>query len=138
MSMPNPYNKYLQTQVQTAPPEQLVTMLYDGAIRFGMQSIEAIRRNDAAAAHTDLLKVQNILHELIVSLNSDAGEIAEQLYQLYDYLLRRSMEANVKKDAAIVEEVLQFLRELRGTWAEAIILARRQQLRAGVGDGGNF
>lgn len=135
MNMPNPYSQYRQTQIQTAPPEQLVMMLYDGAIRFGLQAVESIKANDLAAASNSLVRVQDILNELMLSLNSDAGEIADQLHQLYDYFLRRTIEANLKKDAAIVEEVLQFLRELRSTWAEAMTLARHQTLRAGVGDG---
>lgn len=134
MTTPNPYGQYRQTQVRTAPPEQLVLMLYDGAIRFGLQSIESMKVNDTVGSHSNLIKVQNILNELMLSLNSDAGEITDQLRLLYDYMQRRAVEANLKKDVAIVEEVLQFLRELRSTWAEAMALARHQTLRAGVGD----
>lgn len=138
MSMHNPYSQYRQTQIQTAPPEQLVLMLYDGAIKFATQSIESIKNNDISAAHQTLVRVQDIVNELMLSLNSDAGEIADQLHMLYDYLYRRAVEANIKKDVEIVEEVVRFLRELRVTWAEAILIARQQQLKVGVGDGSNF
>lgn len=135
MSMPNPYSKYRQTQVQTASAEQLILMLYDGGIRFGLQAVELINTGNMNAAHKALVRMQDIISELMLSLNGDAGEISEQLHHLYDYLHRRAVEANLHKDVAIVEEVLRFLRELRSTWAEAMLLAR-QRLRVGVGDGG--
>jgi flagellar protein FliS len=137
VSTVNPYNQYRQTQIQTAPPEQLVLMLYDGAIRFALQSIESINAKDPEAANNWLIRVQDIVSELRTALDSRAGEVATQLDFLYDYLYRRTVEANVKKDVEIVEEVVHFLRELRSTWAEAIQIARQQQLRYGVGDGGS-
>ncbi len=130
--MPNPYAKYRQTQVQTAAPEQLVLMLYDGAIKFCLQGKECIENKDVAGANAALTRVQDIISELQFSINDEAGEIAQQLSLLYDYLYRRALDANLTKDVTIIEEIVHMVRELRATWVEAIKLARHQ---AGAADG---
>lgn len=130
----NPYNQYRQTQIMTAPPEQLTLMLYDGAIRFCLQAQEQITAKDVAGANNSLVRVQDIISELMLGVNQGAGEIAVQLTLLYDFLYRRAVDANIKKDVAIIDEILGLVRDMRSTWAEAILLARQQQARAGVGD----
>lgn len=130
--MPNPYAKYRQTQVQTAAPEQLILMLYDGAIRFSLQGKECIEQKDNSGANAALIRVQDIISELQFSVTAEAGEIAEQLSLLYDYLYRRALDANLAKDVAIIDEIVTMVRDLRSTWVEAIMLARRQ---VGAADG---
>ncbi len=130
--MPNPYAQYRQTQVQTAAPEQLVLMLYDGAVKFAAQAKEHIAVKNMEAANSALIRVQDIFSELQASINDDAGEIAQQLSLLYDYLYRRALDANLAKDVAIIDEIVTMVRDLRSTWVEAIMLARRQ---VGAADG---
>ncbi len=125
-ALPNPYSQYRQTQVQTASAEQLVLMLYDGAIRFSLKAGDCIARKDMTEANNALIRVQEIIDELMIGVNPQAGQIAEQLTLMYDYLQRRATEANLKKDPAVVQELLRFFREMRSTWAEAIALARHQ------------
>ena len=131
--MPNPYAQYRQTQVQTAAPEQLIVMLYDGAIKFCLQAKECIANKDMSGANAALIRVQDIISELRFSVNDDAGEIAKQLSMLYDYLYRRALDANLGKDVAIIDEIVNMVRDLRSTWVEAIMLARRHV--AGAADG---
>lgn len=131
--MPNPYAQYRQTQVQTAAPEQLIVMLYDGAIKFCLQAKECIAKKDMAGANKALIRVQDIISELQFSINDEAGEIARQLRLLYDYLYRRALDANLGKDGDIIDEIVNMVRDLRSTWVEAIMLARRQA--AGAADG---
>ncbi|NLY53579.1 MAG: flagellar export chaperone FliS [Firmicutes bacterium] len=130
--MLNPYAKYRQTQVQTAAPEQLILMLYDGAIKFSLLAKESIEKKDMVAANSALIRVQDIISELQFAVNEDAGEIAQQLALLYDYMYRRAIDANLSKDVAIIDELVGMVRDLRSTWVEAITLARRQ---AGAADG---
>ncbi|NLW17857.1 MAG: flagellar export chaperone FliS [Firmicutes bacterium] len=130
--MPNPYAQYRQTQVQTAAPEQLIVMLYDGVIKFGLKAKECIANRDMAGANAALIRVQDIISELQLSINDEAGEIAQQLRSLYDYFYRRALDANLAKDVAIIDEIVNMVRDLRSTWVEAIMLARRQ---AGAADG---
>jgi flagellar protein FliS len=118
MALPNPYQQYRQQQVNTATPDKLLIMLYDGAIRFCSQAKMAIENKQFEQSHVNLTKAQNIIVEFMTTLNMDY-EISQNLYSLYDYLYNRLVEANIKKDTAIIDEVVGFLTDLRKTWAEA-------------------
>ena len=116
----NPYAQYQQTQIETAPPERLLLMLYDGAIRFGNTAKLAIQNKDTQGANNYCIKVQNILTELMVTLRMDVGgDIAQNLFDLYEYMIQRMVQANVNKDPQPVEEVVGHLKELREAWAQA-------------------
>jgi flagellar protein FliS len=95
-------------------------MLYDGAIKFLNLANDAISKKDISASNNNIIKAQNIITELMVSLNMEVGEIAKNLYSLYDYMNRRLIQANIKKDPQIVNEVKGMLVELRETWDQAI------------------
>ncbi len=114
----NAYDQYRKIAVLTARPEKLLLMLYDGLVIDLIKAKQAIGQHDPATAHTYLIKGQDILTELIRTLNMKY-EISTNLYQLYDYLRQRLIRANVKKDAAIIEEVLKIVTGLRATWADA-------------------
>ncbi|HPT83788.1 MAG TPA: flagellar export chaperone FliS [Limnochordia bacterium] len=118
------YQMYRQTQVSTASPGELVLMLFDGAIRFARQAQEHIERGELEAANSKLIRVQDIVSELNLSLDLSAGEIAHNLQQLYTYIYDRLVEANVKKDTAIIDEALKLLVELRDTWEQVVSQTR--------------
>lgn len=111
-------NKYRDYSVQTASPAQLLIMLYDGAIRFCRAGIAAIQENDYETANTNLCKVQDIINEFIITLDKQSP-VAGQLLPLYEYWNQRLIEANVKKDTAPAEEVLEYLVEMKETWIQA-------------------
>ncbi|MGO4692885.1 flagellar export chaperone FliS [Paenibacillus sp. FSL A5-0031] len=111
-------NKYLQNTVQTATPGQLLIMLYDGAIRFCRQGIEAIREQRYSDANTSLLRVQDIVSEFVITIDR-SNPISENLLHLYEYFNMRLIEANMKKDVEPVEEVLSHLIDLKETWIQA-------------------
>jgi len=111
-------NMYQKTAAQTASPEKLLLMLYDGAIKHTKAALKGLHDCRNEDAHVHLLKVQEILEELIISLNMDY-EISKHLRSLYEYFISKLVEANVSKDTAGVELVLDFLSELRETWAQA-------------------
>src|SRR5690606_5432148 len=94
----------------------LVVMLYDGAIRFVGQGIAAIERSEMEEAHRNLVRAQDIIAELNRALDPQAGEVAANLEQLYDYMHRRLAEGNMRKDTAPLQEVMGLLRELRDAW----------------------
>ena len=125
----NPYQQYRATKVETAGSADLVVMLYQGAVRFIRQGLEALERGDAKAAHERLVRAQDIVVELTGSLNhEDGGEIARQLSGVYEYCFRQLVAANVKKDAAPAREVLGILRDLGTAWQE--VAARQRQAQA--------
>lgn len=123
--MHNAAQAYQKNQVTTATPGELTLMLYSGAIRFVKQAKTAIEEKDMEKAHHSNMRVQDIINELIVSLDRQYP-IAEQFLTMYDYLLHRVREANIKKDVEILDEVEDLFTQFRDTWKEAMILAKKQ------------
>ncbi len=121
---PNPamYNKgaqaYLQTQVQSRTPVELVVMLYDGAIAFLGQARDAMGVGDMVAKRHALSRGVAIVQELQHMLNLDAGgEVAERLDGLYTYILGRCYEANAQREMSGLDESIRLLTPLRDAWA---------------------
>jgi flagellar protein FliS len=120
------YEQYRQTSIQTAPPEQLIVMLYDGAIRSLEQAKLAIQAGkDPSDA---IAKAQDIFAELAASLNLSAGEIAGNLAQLYNFWIQRLFQAQIHREATMVDEVNTMVRDLREAWAT--IAAQQRRLEA--------
>jgi flagellar secretion chaperone FliS len=124
--MNNPYKSYQQNSVNTASPGELTLMLYNGCLKFITLAKRAIHNKNVAEKNTNLIKAQNIIHEFMVTLNMDV-KVSSELMTMYDYLHRRLIEANVKSDLAILEEVEGLVTELRDTWKQVIQLNRQQQ-----------
>ena len=116
----NPYQQYHEANIESASQGKLLLMLYDGAIRFLVQAQVAMEQQRWADAHKFNLRAQDIITELIVSLNYDAGDIAKNLYQLYDYMNWRLVNSNIKRDVNGVKEIVGHLRTLREAWVEAV------------------
>ncbi len=119
----NVANKYLENKVMTSSPQELTLMLYDGAIRFCTKAITSIDEKDMSEAHNAIIKTENIIEEFIINVDKNM-EIGKNLFQLYDYMYRRLVEANMKKEKEILLEVQGMLKELRETWKEAMDLAK--------------
>lgn len=109
------FNQYRQTAIQTAPQEQLVVMLYDGAVRFLEQAKVALQ--EGRDASEPMTRAQDIIVELASSLNRSAGEVADNLARLYDFWIQWLLQAQIRRDAGKVEEVLTMVRELREAWS---------------------
>jgi flagellar protein FliS len=127
--VPNTNDKtkeYLKTQIQTASREQLVLMLYDGAIRFSDQARDKIVASDFEGAHELLIRAQNIVLELLYALDrKTGGDVAENLASLYTYCYNRLVEANVHHVPEKVNESNSVLKGLREAWAQAIETLRK-------------
>jgi flagellar protein FliS len=116
----NAYQQYQEANLETASQGKLLLMLYDGAIRFLTQAHQAMEGKKYQDAHHFLIKAEDILTELMSCLKMDVGEIATNLFRLYEYLNWRLIQANIKRDPSMILEVQRHLRELRDAWAEAI------------------
>lgn len=113
-------HRYRKTQIETATPPQLVLMLYEGAIRFCDRAFEAMKVQDLEAQNENLIKVQNILGELLAALNQEAGgELAVNLRRIYLYLIEQLVLANLYDKQDTVVHVRDMLQSLRDAWAEA-------------------
>lgn len=119
----NPYRAYRQNQVETASPPQLILMLYNAAIVSVKLAQTGLEEKDIAKTHTNTVKAQDIINELMNSLDIEQGDIAGNLYLLYEYMLFRLVDANLKKERQPLAEVEDMLTELRDTWSKAIQIA---------------
>jgi flagellar protein FliS len=113
-----PTSAYKESAVLTAPPEQLVLMLYDGIHRFLFQATVAMRGGDYVLTNTKLQRAEAIIDELIATLDHDAGEVADKLNAIYLYSRRTLGECRVEKSPEKIEHVQGLIRELRDAWAQ--------------------
>ena len=115
------YAAYRQTTIDTADQGKLILIAYDVAINNCKLAIEKFGSHEMLEERTKhLFKAQDAITELLSALRMDVGEIAHNLYRLYDYMLRSLVEASVRSNQAKVVEVLNYLENLRGAWDEAI------------------
>ena len=118
----NGYAAYANSKIMTASPAELTLMLYDGAIKFCNIAIAGIEENNIEKAHNNIRKVEDIISEFQATLNHKYATA-----DVYVYLKERLIEANMKKDKEILEEVLKHLRTMRDTWKEVMKLAASQR-----------
>ena len=116
----DPYQSYRQNQVETADQATLLLMLYSGALKFLGQGRKAMQDNNIEESNRLLGRVQDILCELMGSLNPDLPEISGNLFQLYEYMHYLLVQANIKKDPAPIDEVEKHLTSLLEAWQAAI------------------
>ena len=111
------YTAYASNRIMTASPAELTLMLYEGAIKFCNIAIAAIEKRDIEKAHNNIVKVENIITEFQSTLDHKYP-VAKDFDNVYSYLQERLLEANLKKDKEVLEEILGHLRTMRDTWKE--------------------
>jgi len=124
MNSANKLSAYRANAVNSATPENLVVMMYDGAIRFLGAAIRAFEHEDPLDfnlnIHENITKTQAIVRELNHALDlENGGELAHSLSGLYVYFDNRLQEANISKNKEIIEEILRRISDLRDAWSES-------------------
>jgi flagellar secretion chaperone FliS len=109
---------YTESSILTAPPERLVVMLYDGAIRFLRQAAVAERSGQHQMFLDRLRRGEAIIDELNVTLDMSQGEVAARLRSIYLFCKRHLVEAHVQRDPGHVDEVVRLLSDLRESWQQ--------------------
>lgn len=125
MSIINPYQTYQQNSVMTASPQELTLMLYNGCLKFIKLAKRAMIEKRIEDKNTNIIKAQAIVQELNVTLNQDI-ELSKSMGQMYEYIYNRLIEANVKNDLEILEEVEGYVVEFRDTWKQMMELVKRK------------
>ena len=126
MSSANPYLQYQQNAVQSANPGDLVVMLYDGLVKFLKIAINSLKEKDYNGANNAIIRSQDIVSYLDETLDK-RFEISGSLTALYDFMHRQLVRANIKKEARLVQEVLDLALDLRDTWRQAVQLTKIQE-----------
>ena len=124
MAMQNPYNQYKENNIKTSSPENLTLMLYEGALKFINQGKLFIEEKNITRANETIQRAQDIIQELNITLDMKY-EVSHNLRGMYTYILERLVDANIQKDTSILNEVGDMVRELRDTWKEAMLVAKR-------------
>jgi flagellar protein FliS len=109
--------QYLQTQVRSSTPLELVVMLYDGAMRASATAAEAMARRDIPTRRTAVSRAMAIIGELQSTLDMDkGGAIAAELDRLYVWMMAQLADATVRQDAKPIQDVHKTLAILRDGW----------------------
>lgn len=120
MQSANAYNSYKNNSVNFASKEQLLLMLLEGSVKFSKIARQAIVDKDIKKAHENLVKTQNIFFELMTTLDVEkGGEWAKALMKVYDFIVTRLIQANIKKDVNIINEVIPLIEDVKDTWDKA-------------------
>jgi flagellar secretion chaperone FliS len=112
------------SSAETAAPEMLIILLYDGAIRFLQQGRLALEQKNQELADKWLEKLLDILVELNVSLDMSQGEISQNLRRLYEFYQQEVILAKVERNVDRLQAVEDFLKSFRETWTEAARINR--------------
>ena len=114
----NPYNAYKQNSVSTLSQEQLLLMLVDGAVKYTKIAKHALEQKDFGRVHKELVRVQDIFLELMITMDKSVGKHMEDLYDVYDFIKSELIKANMQKDVQIIEDILPVIEEIRDMWYE--------------------
>ena len=113
----HPQDAYRRQDILTANSLDLIVMLYDALKKNIVLGRKNIAKQNASAAHKHLVKAQEIVSELVNSLDMNY-EIAEDLLSLYEFILRNLEDANLRKDSEPLEPLMEIVDELRSAWSE--------------------
>ncbi len=134
MRTPNQsYRAYYQTNVQTSDQLTLIIMLYDGMVRFLRKAESRAEANDIEGTHNYLMRSKDIVNELLSTLRvENTGEIGKNLRELYLYMFRRIVEANLRKDPEVIRELIKVAETLRQGWNQLRQQNAAQKQKAAV------
>ncbi|PJA29259.1 MAG: flagellar export chaperone FliS [candidate division Zixibacteria bacterium CG_4_9_14_3_um_filter_46_8] len=107
---------YERVQTDGLNQKQLILILYNGVSRLLVEAKEAIAKKDDQLAHDKLDRARKVVFHLLSTLNFEAGEIAHMLSPLYSFIIVKITEANMKKDADLVDEIIPIVENIKEGW----------------------
>lgn len=122
--MQNAAMAYQGSKVNTANPAELTLMLYEGAIKFCNIALGAMEHHDIQKTNNNIIKAEKIINKLRETLDFKYP-VAQDFDNVYSYIYRKLVEANIHKDAEALEEALVRIREMRDTWKEVMSNSRK-------------
>lgn len=119
------YAQYQNNKIMTASPAELTLMLYEGAIKFCNIAITAVENKEIEKAHIHIVKTEKIIDYLRVTLDMKYP-VAQDFERIYGYLSERLIDANIKKDVEILNEINGHLHAIRDNWKEVMRINREK------------
>ena len=116
----DPAKTYLRNRILNASPMELIIILYEGGITALKKAKQYAAEKDRPKACEQVIRGQTMVRELRNALDMSRGEIAEGLYRLYTFMINRLIKANLEKNVKYIDEVLDMLTDLKGTWLQAV------------------
>ncbi len=133
MQLANPYQQYKEQSLSTLTPGELLVKLYEELAKQLTLAKIKINTKDYAAVNAALTKSQTIVATLADSLDM-RYPISKELRDMYIFIAQQLLQANLKKDAKIVEDCIPLVRDLRDAFEQANKISRKQaQQRVNVG-----
>ena len=121
----NPYNKYIKqyqaSNVNTATPEQLMIMMFDGALQFLQKAKVAIAEGNLKERSQNIDGARKIIRELMRTIDLENGnDVSKQLFKLYNKMAMNLIKANVQRNAALIDTVIEDISNIRWGFQKAI------------------
>ncbi|WP_227937259.1 flagellar export chaperone FliS [Alkalihalobacillus deserti] len=126
MAIGNPQQAYQQNKAVTSSPGELTLMLYNGCLKFVGIAKRSIEQGKIQARHENLVKAQNIIRELMVTLKTDT-KLGKDMLTLYDFILSRLTDANTENSVEKLNEAEELIKDFRDTWKEALLIDRKKR-----------
>ena len=125
MSPINPYNKYIKqyqaSNVNTATPEKLMIMMFDGALQFLQKAKTAIKEGKLQERSQNIDGARKIIRELMRTIDSENGnDVSKQLFKLYNKMAMNLIKANVQRNATLIDNVIEDITNIRWGFQKAI------------------
>jgi flagellar protein FliS len=122
----NGYNIYKTNSVNYTSKDQILLLLIEGAVKFSKDGRQAIIDKDIKKAHDNIVKTQNIFYELIIALDvSKDGKWVKPIVNVYGFIIRRLIDANIRKDSKIMDEVIPLIENVKDIWIQACKIAKK-------------
>ncbi|MFC0559294.1 flagellar export chaperone FliS [Halalkalibacter alkalisediminis] len=126
MAISNPQQAYQQNKAVTSSPGELTLMLYNGCLKFITIARKSIEEGNIQLRHENLVKAQNIIRELMVTLKTDT-KLGKDMLMLYDFILSRLTDANTENSVEKLNEAEELIKNFRDTWKEVILIDRKKR-----------
>jgi flagellar protein FliS len=133
--------RYLETSIATAAPEDLIVKIFDALIIASRQAHDKLKneRHDIEGIHKALLRAQRACCILMGSLNMDiGGDLAKNLFRVYEFWHHELVMTNMQKDITRLERIMPYFTDYRETWQQAVTIFKSQRLQNQAAGGGSF
>ncbi len=116
--MKNPYAVYKKVKQETTTPQEAVLLAYNGILSYLEKAKSYMQEKNYELTNETIFKARRLLSELTLGLNDDCAELSDKFRAIYNYCYNLTILANLRKDPAVLDEVISLIKPLRDAWQE--------------------